>query len=58
MILTSDKRELCKNFYMIPNEIMRLGLSAGEIAVYNYLMIVSVPSLFWIHVPLAPSVIL
>lgn len=38
MILTSDKRELCKNFYMIPNEIMRLGLSAGEIAVYNYLM--------------------
>ena len=33
-----QKRKPCKNFYMVPNEIMRLGLSVGEIAVYNYLM--------------------
>ena len=33
-----QKRKPCKNFYMVPNEIMRLRLSVGEIAVYNYLM--------------------
>ena len=38
MIFGSQKRDPCKNFYMVPNEIMRLGLSAGEIAVYNYLI--------------------
>ena len=38
MIFGSQKRDPCKSFYMIPNEIMRLGLSVGEIAVYNYLM--------------------
>ncbi len=38
MIFGSQKRDPCKNFYMIPNEIMRLGLSVGEIAVYNYLI--------------------
>ncbi len=38
MIFGSQKRDSCKNFYMIPNEIMRLGLSIGEIAVYNYLI--------------------
>ncbi len=38
MILTSQKQNTCKNFYMVPNEIMRLGLSVGEIAVYNYLI--------------------
>ena len=38
MYFGSQKREPCKNFYMVPNEIMRLGLSVGEIAVYNYLM--------------------
>lgn len=25
MILTSQKQNTCKNFYMVPNEIMRLG---------------------------------
>lgn len=39
MYFGSQKREPCKNFYMVPNEIMRLGLSVGEIAVYNYLNI-------------------
>ena len=38
MIFGSQKRDPCKNFYMVPNEIMRLGLSAGEIVVYNYLI--------------------
>lgn len=38
MYFGSQKREPCKNFYMVPNEIMRLGVSVGEIAVYNYLM--------------------
>ena len=38
MIFGSQKRDPCKSFYMVPNEIMRLGLSVGEIAVYNYLM--------------------
>ena len=38
MIFGSQKRDPCKNFYMVPNEIMQLGLSAGEIAVYNYLI--------------------
>ena len=38
MIFGSQKRDPCKRFYMVPNEIMRLGLSVGEIAVYNYLM--------------------
>ena len=38
MIFGSQKRDPCKNFYMVPNEIMRLGLSVGEIAVYNYLI--------------------
>ena len=38
MYFGSQKREPCKNFYMVPNEIMRLGLSVGEIAVYNYLI--------------------
>ena len=38
MYFCSQKRDVSKCFYMIPNEIMRLGLSVGEIAVYNYLM--------------------
>ena len=38
MIFGSQKRDPCKNFYMVPNEIMRLGLSVGEIAIYNYLI--------------------
>ena len=38
MYLYSQKKNLSKNFYMVPNEIMRLGLSVGEIAVYNYLI--------------------
>ena len=38
MYLYSQKKNLSNNFYMVPNEIMRLGLSVGEIAVYNYLM--------------------
>ena len=38
MIFGSQKRDPCKSFYMVPNEIMRLGLFVGEIAVYNYLM--------------------
>ena len=38
MIFGSQKRDPCKNFYMVPNEILRLGLSVGEIAVYNYLI--------------------
>ncbi len=32
------KSNISKRFYQVPNEIMRLGLSVGEIAVYNYLM--------------------
>lgn len=32
------KPDVSKRFYQVPNEIMRLGLSVGEIAVYNYLM--------------------
>ena len=32
------KPDINKRFYQVPNEIMRLGLSVGEIAVYNYLM--------------------
>ena len=31
------KEELNKRYYHLPNEIMQLGLSVGEIAVYNYL---------------------
>ena len=50
MILTSDKRELCKNFYMIPNEIMRLGLSAGEIAVYTAYRLLYSPPLYRLSV--------
>ena len=38
MIFGSQKRDPRKNFYMVPNEILRLGLSVGEIAVYNYLI--------------------
>lgn len=38
MIFGSQKRDPRKSFYMVPNEIMRLGLSVGEIAVYNYLI--------------------
>ena len=38
MVFGSQKRDPCKNFYMVPNEIMQLRLSVGEIAVYNYLM--------------------
>ena len=32
------KRDPIKNFYPMPNEILRLGLCAGEIAVMNVLM--------------------
>ena len=32
------KPDISKRFYQVPNEIMRLGLSVGEIAVYNYLI--------------------
>jgi len=32
------KRDGIKNFYPMPNEILRLGLCAGEIAVINVLM--------------------
>ena len=37
MIYHQLKKDPCKNFYMVPNAVMRLGLSAGELAVYNYL---------------------
>ena len=32
-----SREELNKRYYHLPNEIMQLGLSVGEIAVYNYL---------------------
>lgn len=32
------KRDAIKNYFPLPNEIFCLGLSAGEIAVYAYLM--------------------
>ena len=32
------KRDAVKNYFPLPNEIFCLGLSAGEIAVYAYLM--------------------
>lgn len=32
------KRNVIKNYFPLPNEIFCLGLSAGEIAVYAYLM--------------------
>lgn len=38
MINYLKKPDVSKRFYLVPNEIMRLGLSVGEIAVYNYLM--------------------
>lgn len=38
MINYIKKPDINKRFYQVPNEIMRLGLSVGEIAVYNYLM--------------------
>ena len=38
MINHLRKPDVSKRFYQVPNEIMRLGLSVGEIAVYNYLM--------------------
>lgn len=49
MYFGSQKRDPCKNFYMVPNEIMRLGLSVGEIAVYNYLMYCEVCSVVIRH---------
>ena len=33
-----SKRDAIKNYFPLPNEIFCLGLSAGEIAVYAYLM--------------------
>lgn len=38
MFYHQPKKGPCKNFYMVPNAVMRLGLSAGELAVYNYLL--------------------
>ena len=38
MFYYQPKKDPCKNFYMVPNAVMRLGLSAGELAVYNYLL--------------------
>ena len=38
MFYHQPKKYPCKNFYMVPNAVMRLGLSAGELAVYNYLL--------------------
>lgn len=38
MIYHQQKKDPCKNFYIVPNAVMRLGLSAGELAVYNYLL--------------------
>ena len=32
------KRDAVKNYFPIPNEIFSLGLSAGEISVYSFLM--------------------
>ena len=32
------KRDAVKNYFPLPNEVFCLGLSAGEIAVYAYLM--------------------
>ena len=32
------KREATKYYYLVPNEVFNLGLSAHEIAVYNYLL--------------------
>lgn len=32
------KRDAIKNYFPLPNEIFLLGLTAGEIAVYSYLM--------------------
>lgn len=34
----SRKRDGARNFFPLPNEIFNLGLSAGEIVVYAYLM--------------------
>lgn len=33
-----SKRDAIKNYFPLPNEIFSLGLSAGEIGVYAYLM--------------------
>lgn len=33
-----QKRDGARNFFPLPNEIFNLGLSAGEIVVYAYLM--------------------
>ena len=33
-----SKRDAIKNYFPLPNEIFTLGLSAGEIAVYAYLL--------------------
>ena len=38
MFYHQPKKDPRKNFYMVPNAVMRLGLSAGELAVYNYLL--------------------
>ena len=32
------KRDTNKHYYLVPNEGINLGLSAHEIAVYNYLL--------------------
>lgn len=32
------KRDPIKNYFPVPNEIYHLGLSAGAIAVYGYLL--------------------
>ena len=33
-----NKRDAIKNYFPMPNEIFSLGLSAGEISVYSFLM--------------------
>ena len=33
-----SKRDPIKNYFSLPNEIFRLGLSSGEISVYSYLL--------------------
>ena len=33
-----SKRSTAKNYFLLPNEIFSLGLTAGEIAVYAYLL--------------------
>ncbi|MEG2010245.1 MAG: helix-turn-helix domain-containing protein, partial [Oscillospiraceae bacterium] len=32
------KRDAIKNYFPLPNEIFMLGLGAGEISVYSYLL--------------------